>query len=402
MEMDPTYSDVMERLAGQLAESIGTETSIPGLEVYEAVNKRDMHRFIQLPMELYKGDPNFVFEPVSLQKEFFSRKNPFFTHSSARYFLAEYNGVLVGRIASIINTVHNKTYNETTGFFGFFECVRNYEVARQLLDTVARVHLQAGLTSILGPTNFTTNDSAGMLIQGFDSPPVIMMPYNKPYYADFMTKYGFKKEIDLSSYYMTDSLLSSGRFVSMTDQLKARLAVNGVSFRNIDYSNLRQELKAACLIYNESNRNNWGFIPLTEAEFVHTGKLFSKFVPNDLIILAERNGKIVGFAVALPDLNQVFMRISSGKMFPFGFMKYLKYRKKITGSRILILGVDQSLRHSGIDVVLYKQIQENLAKHAIYSGEACYVMESNKAMHSILVKLGGIQLKQYRLFRYDL
>lgn len=402
MVMDPIYSEVVESLAERLVQSVGAVTAIPGLEVYEVITRRDMRRFIRLPLELYGADPNFVFEPLFLQKEFFSKKNPFFQHSSARYFLAEFNGVIVGRIASIINTVHNHTYNESCGFFGFFECVRNYEVARLLLDEVMEVHRNAGFTRVIGPTNFTTNDSAGLLISGFDTPPVVMMPYNKPYYADFLTKYGFEKEIDLSSYFMTDAILSSGRFISLTEQLKIRLEVKGITFRCIDYTKLEDELKAACPIYNESNRNNWGFIPLTETEFSYTGTLFSKFVPHDLIILASRGPEIVGFGVVLPDLNQVFSKIRSGKLFPFGYINYLRYRKRITGSRILILGVEQSLRNSGIDVILYKTIQENLAKHGIRSGEACYVMENNKSMNSILRKLGGEKVKDYRIFKMDL
>lgn len=400
--MDQTYSDIMETLAERLVDSVGTGNSIPGLEVFEVTNKRDMNRFIRLPLELYKDDPNFVFEPLFLQKEFFSHKNPFFSHSSVRYFLAEFNGALVGRIASINNVVHNKTYKEATGFFGFFECVRNYEVARILFDAVIEVHRQAGFTCLIGPTNFTTNDSAGILVSGFDSPPVVMMPYNKPYYGQFLTRYGFKKETDLSSYYLTDITLRSERFIGLTGGLKSRLTVTGITFRTINYRNLQNELTTACKIYNESNKHNWGFIPLTEDEFVHTGNLFSKFVPDDLIILAEKGHDIIGFAVALPDLNQVFSKIPSGKMIPFGFIKYIKYRKKISGSRILILGVEESLRHSGIDVILYKMIQENLAKHGIFSGEACYVMENNKAMHSILQKLGGERIKEYRMYKLEL
>ncbi len=400
--MDPTYSELIENLAEQIVHDLDVTKGIPGLKIIEVTSKSDLLRFIKLPQQLYKDDPNFVFEPIFLQKEFFSPKNPFFTHSSARYFLAEFNGVLVGRIASINNSVHNKTYNENIGFFGFFESINNYRVAKLLLDTVIEIHRAAGFNRVIGPTNFTTNDSAGLLINGFDSPPVVMMPYNKPYYADFLNRYGFKKETDLSSYFIDDKILSSDRFTNLTDGIASKLLVNGITFRNIDYRSLNKELVAACSIYNESNKDNWGFIPLTEAEFVHTGNLFRQFVPHDLIILAVKEDQIVGFAVALPDLNQVFRKMPSGRMFPTGFLKYLWYKKKINGSRILILGVEHGLRKSGIDVILYKKIQENLANHRIYSGEACYVMETNKAMHSIMNKLGGAKIKEYRIYNYAL
>ncbi len=400
--MDQTYSELIENLAEQIVHDLDTTNGIPGVRVLEVTTKSDMLRFIKLPQQLYKGDPNFVFEPIFLQKEFFSHKNPFFTHSSARFFLAEFNGVLVGRIASIINTIHNKTYNENIGFFGFFESINNYEVAKILLNIVIDIHRIAGFNRVIGPTNFTTNDSAGLLISGFDSPPVVMMPYNKPYYADFLKRYGFNNETDLSSYLMDDVILTSERFKNLADGITSKLSANGITLRNINYRSLNKELVSACSIYNESNKDNWGFIPLTEAEFVHTGNLFRQFVPQDLILLAVKANEIVGFAVALPDLNQIFRKIPSGKMLPFGFIKYLWHKKKISNSRILILGVEQSLRKSGIDVILYKKMQENLALHGIYSGEACYVMENNKAMNSILNKLGAKKVKEYRIYNYEL
>lgn len=379
MEMDPTYS-----------------------EIREVKSRHDLRLFIDFPRKLYRNDAGFVFEPFNLQREFLSAKNPFFTHSSARYYLALRRGDVVGRIASIINTAHNKKYNEQCGFFGFFECIDDVQVAGALLNAVISDHRKSGFSRVYGPASFTTNDSAGLLIEGFGTPPVVMMLYNKAYYADYLTANGFRKVIDLFSYFIDDSRLGSLRTKELSDRLLTKLSLKGITFRNVDFNNYERELRSVCPIHNESNKDNWGFIPLTEEEFIHTGQQFRQFVPNDLMILAVKEEEVVGFIVALPDLNQVFRHIPSGRMLPFGFLKFLVYKQRINRARILILGVKDSLRRTGIDLVLYKKIQENLAGHRIYSGEACYVLENNTVMHSIMKKLGARPVKKYRMYSAEI
>ena len=174
------------------------------IQIIKVSTGAELNQFINFPKELYHSDVNFVFEPTSMQKEFLSRKNPFFEHSEATFFIARSNDKVVGRIASIINTIHNKVYGEKAGFFGFFESVDNYEVTKVLLDKVVDSHLQNGFNKIIGPTNFTTNDSCGMLISGLGGPPVVMMPYNKEYYNDFLTRYGFVKGMDFHVWIRTE------------------------------------------------------------------------------------------------------------------------------------------------------------------------------------------------------
>lgn len=369
------------------------------IRVIEVFSNDELNQFINFPRVLYSGDKNFVFEPVVLQKEFFSEKNPFFRHSSAGYFIARSNGRVIGRIASILNTVHNKIYQEKTGFFGFFETIDNYEVARLLLDAVLQKHKKSGFSKIIGPTNFTTNDTCGMLISGFDTPPVVMMPYNKPYYNEFLSRYGFVRETDLSSYYIDDNALTSPAFEKLAERVALKLADQGITIRHIDYKQLDQELIPICELYNQSNRNNYGFIPLTVEEFLYTGRQFKKFVPENLMLLAEKGSEKMGFISALPDLNQCFSHIRSGRLFPTGFLKYLWYKRKIDYARILILGVREEYRNIGIDILLYKRIQENLALNGITHGEACYVMEDNVKMRSIMEKIGGIKIKEYRIYK---
>ena len=285
-----------------------------------------------------------------MQREFLSARNPFFEHSQARYFLGISDDKVVGRIASIINTEHNRTYNEKTGFFGFFESVENYDVAKLLLDTVAETHRQNGFLKILGPTNFTTNDSCGMLISGFEDPAVIMMPYNKPYYNDFLLRYGFVKEMDLSSYLIKNNFFRSAHFTELVSRIEKKLSASGITIRQMNFKNLDKEIISFCRVYNQSNTDNWGFVPLKETEFKYTANQLRQFVPEKLVLLVEKNSDLIGFIVALPDLNQVFRKIKSGKLFPFGFLKFLWYRRKIDNSRVLILGVIKEYRNMGIDI----------------------------------------------------
>lgn len=376
-------------------------TGIMDIRIIEVSTRHEMNLFINFPRELYKSDKNFTFEPVSMQREFLSAENPFFDHSKARYFLAMSDNRVVGRIASIINTEHNRTYNEKTGFFGFFESEENYDVTRLLLDMVAEVHRGSGFQKIIGPTNFTTNDSCGMLIEGFDDPAVIMMPYNKPYYNDFLLRYGFVKEMDLSSYLVKNSYFRSPHFTELISRIETKLSASGITVRSMDYKQLDKEIIPFCRVYNQANTSNWGFVPLNETEFRYTASQLRQFVPEKLVLLVEKKSELIGFIVALPDLNQVFRKIRSGKLFPFGFLKFLWYRRKIDNSRVLILGVLEEYRNMGIDILLYYKIQDNLASIGINQGEACYVMENNISMNSILRKLNGKDIKKYRIYKLE-
>ncbi len=373
------------------------------VQIIKIKSKNELNRFIKFPLELYRADLNFVFEPVTLQKDFLSHKNSFFEHSSADYYLAVTDGKTVGRIASINNTVHNKTYNERTGFFGFFESIDNYEVTKLLLDEVVKVHKLNGFNKIIGPTNLTTNDSCGILISGYETPPVIIMPYNKPYYNDFLERYGFIKDMDLSSYLMIGkNILAEPAQTTLLKKLTKSTEELGITFRDINYKKLDREVIQFREVYNLSNKNNWGFIPLSENEFKKTAKEFSRFVPDSLMLFAEKGDKLIGYVVALPDLNQVFGKIKSGKLFPFGFLKFLYYKRKINNARVLILGVLDEYRNKGIDVLLYQKIRDNLVSLGIPKAEACYVLESNYRMNRIMEKIGGIKIKNYRIYKYEI
>jgi len=372
------------------------------IQCTEVTEKKGMTRFICFPKLLYRNDRHFVFEPLMLQRAFFSEKNPFFAHSRVRYFLAEENGQVLGRVAAVTNTVHNETYGDKTGFFGFFDTIDDYRVAKLLLDRVSEIHLQNGFDKIIGPTNFTTNDSCGMLISGFDKPPVVLMPYNKPYYNDLLLRYGFEKEIDLAAWHFGDQVMHKPFFGRPLDGIGEKLKSAGISIRHINYKRLEREFIQMRQVYNLANAGNWGFVPLTEDEFRHMAFQLKSFVPEELVFIAEKDQNQIGFLVVLPDMNQVFRHIPSGKLLPFGWIKFLWYKRKITNARILILGIDTPSRNKGLDIMLYEKLRQQLIRMGIAGGEACYVLENNGKMNSILAKAGCSIIKEYRIYQLKL
>ncbi|HEX2394808.1 MAG TPA: hypothetical protein VHI78_05640 [Bacteroidales bacterium] len=336
------------------------------------------------------------------QKKMLTEKNSFFEHSKASLFIAEDEGKVVGRIAFVENLPHNNIYKEKTAFFGFFEVVERYEVAQLLFSRVFKLVKLHSYDKLVGPTNFTTNDTCGLLTSGFDIMPVILMPYNKKYYPDFLNRLGFEYEMGLSSYKIESTSLNSFLGKPVIQRIKNRVDKAGILIRSIRYKDIDNEILHLREIYNTSNLNNWGFIPLSENEFKNMAKDLKSLIPQSLILFAELNRKIIGFIVALPDYNHVFKRITRGRLFPFGLLKLIWYKHQIKSARILIMGILQEYRNKGVDIMLYKQINENLNQVGIFQAEACYVMENNKSMNSILEKIGGSIIKKYKIYKIQL
>ncbi len=373
------------------------------IEIHEVMSVKDLRRFIRFPHILYRDDPCYIQEPFVMQQSLFDRKkNPFFLHSKVDFFLACKENQVAGRIALIRNNNHISHTGELCGFFGFFESVNDFEVAAALLNKAVSWIREEGLTTLRGPENFTTNESCGMLISGFDTPPVVMMPYNKPWYNDFLLRFGFEKEMDLSSYTLQDDrVLLSPSVLRMVKRISDHLAESDIKIRAINYKTLDQEIVPLLGVYNQANKDNWGFLPMTEPEFRSTARQFSQFVPEKLILIVEKGQQPIGFIIALPDLNQVFSRIKSGKLGLFGILKFIWYKRKISNARILILGMLDEFRNKGIDLILYQKIKENCMSLGMYHGEAGYVMENNLRMKSILEKVGGTCIKQYRIYKFE-
>jgi hypothetical protein len=368
--------------------------------------KRDLKRFIDFPHHLYQGDSNYVPKLYSVQKQIFNQKKyPFFSHSSARFFLAFKDGQVAGRIVAIKNNNHNRYHDDSAGFFGFFETIKDFQVAQGLFAAAGQWLKAEGLASMIGPENYSTNDSCGFLVDGFDKPPVIMMPYNKSYYPEFVARYGFEKVMDLYAYRFGAAAIHQS-LGGLSKRIEEQLNKRGIIIRSIDFKKLQQDIMGIREVYNAASGNNWGFVPLTEEEFRHQADNIRTVIRSrpDFILVAQikQTGQIIGYSCSLPDINQVLAKLKRGRLFPFGIFKFLIGRKRIDGARVMILGIMDKYRHMGIAECFCVKITSILVSQNIVSAEASYVMETNHSMNRVLAKIGGRIYKRFRIYEYKI
>ncbi|GAC1452458.1 MAG: GNAT family N-acetyltransferase [Chitinophagaceae bacterium] len=302
----------------------------------EAVSSSAMlASFIDFGHELYKDNANYVPELFIAQRDLLSPgKHPFHDHSVVQCFLAWDNHKIIGRIAAILNNNHNSFNKATDGFFGFFDCINDEETASLLFDAAEKWLKEKGVTSIIGPVNLSTNETCALLIEGFDSPPVAMMTYNEPYYRGLIEKLGFQKKMDLIAYNFVVAERDERRLKTV-DQIKERLEKRGIIFRPINLKRFKEETDQIREIYNSAWDKNLGFVPMTEKEFKYLAKDLKMILDKDFCVVAEHNGKMVGFSLAIPDVNQILRRLKKGSLFPTGIFKLLIKRKSI--KKILII-----------------------------------------------------------------
>jgi len=326
-------------------------------------------------------------------------KNPFFEHAEAEYFLAERGAEVVGRIAAISNRLHNETHGDRVGFFGFFECVDDQAVADALLDAAAAWCRSKGHDVLRGPASFSVNDECGLLVDGFETPPTLMMPHNPRYYVTLLERAGFAKAKDLLVYqggHPTRYKPVPERLTRATEVIRQRM---GITLRPLDMKNFEREVESIKELYNANWEKNWGFVPMTEHEIDHLAEQFKPVVVPKMVPMAEKDGKIIGFGLALPDLNVVFRGNRSGKMFPVVLkLLWALKMKRIRRARILLLGVLPEYRGKGVDAMLYHWVWTKSAEQGIYWGEAGWILEDNPAMNAGLEKMTFTVYKTYRLY----
>ncbi|MDZ7385237.1 MAG: N-acetyltransferase [candidate division KSB1 bacterium] len=367
--------------------------------VRPVASRRDLDRFVKLPWSIYRGNPYWV-PPliVDVKKLLDRKKNPFFQHSEAEYFLAERDGLVVGRIAAIVNDNHNKFHNEKTGFFGFFECINDQEVANALFDAAASWLRNKGMEIMRGPMNPSTNDTIGLLLDAYDKPPVIMMTYNPPYYVDLVNGYGMTKVMDVYAYWMDASQPLPEKLIRVTEKVRTK---EGLQFRSINMKDFWGEVDRIHQIYNKAWSYNWGFVPMTTEEFHHLAKDLKSVVDPDLAFIAEMNGQPVGFCLTLPDFNQALHKIN-GRLLPFGIFKLLYYARKIDQARVITMGVIREYQKRGIDGLFYLETYRRAVAKGYKGGEFSWVLENNVMMRRTAEMMGGKIYKTYRIYDYKL
>jgi GNAT superfamily N-acetyltransferase len=366
------------------------------LTVHPVRNRRELKQFILFPWKVYKGDPNWVPPLIVDMKEMLDKKkNPFFLHSDAEFFLARRDGEVVGRIAAIQNNRHNEFHKEKTGFFGFFEVLRDYDAASALFDAAASWLKDRGLELMRGPANYSTNDTVGFLLEGFERPPVVLMTYNPPYYLDFCQRYGFQKAKDLYAYLMTSDQPLPEKAIRVAESLKRR---ENVEFRTVNMKRFWEEVELVFQIYNDAWSLNWGFVPLTREEIDHIAKQLKMILDPDLVLIALVNGEPAGFSLALPDINQALIKIRNGRLFPFGLPKLLWYMRKINGIRVFTMGVVRKYQKRGIDSLFYVETYRRGVAKGHRWGEFSWILEDNVMMNRAAESLGARVYKRYRIY----
>ncbi len=357
-----------------------------------------MKAFIDFPHELYYRDPNYVPELFIAQRDLLTPgKHPFHEHSTMQLFVAKKNGGIAGRIAAIQNNNHNKFNHTSDGFFGFFDCVNDQQVANALFEATVQWLKNLGLNMLIGPLNPSTNEPTGVLIKGFHMPPVAMMTYNKPYYAGLMEGFGMTKNVDLYAYHLDTSLVNQ-RTVRLQQALLQRLQQKNVTIRCINIKNYKIEVARLREIYNAAWDKNLGFVPMTENEFNYLAKDLKMLLDPDLCLIAEHNGKIVGFALAIPDINELLIKINKGRLLPTGILKLLFGLKKIKYLRVLALGVINDYRKMGIEACFYAGIIQKAQQKNLRGGEASWVLEGNEMMNKAMQNIKGELYKTYRIY----
>ena len=319
-------------------------------------------------------------------------KNPFFQHAQAQYFVARVKGRTVGRVAAIKNDAHTREHGDRVGFYGFFECIDDPAVARALFDTAATWLRERGLRVMRGPMSPSVNDECGLLVKGFDTPPTLMMPHNPPYYVGLHDGYGFAKAKDLLAFESPDARMPE-RIARAATVIAER---KHITLRPLNMKRFKQEVELVKALYNRAWEKNWGFVPLTDAEIDHLAKQLKAIVEPDLVCFAEREGDVIGFAVALPDFNVALKHNPSGRL--YGLPKILWYARKIHRCRILLLGTVKPYRMSGVDALMYHWIWTKGAIHGYHWGEGGWILEDNVPMVNGALQLGFHPYKTYRIY----
>ena len=376
------------------------------LAIQPARTAAEKLEFIHFQWEVYRDDPNWVPPLISERVEFLDKeRHPFHWHSDVEFFVARRDGRIVGTIAAIQNNHHNEFQGENIGFFGLFEVLHDQEAANALLETACEWARARGLSALRGPANYSTNEEVGLLVDGWDGPPVIMMTYNPRYYVDFIEGAGFHKAMDLLAYDLDlEALGPNGenlppKLVRVARKVQER---GGFTVRSIDMRDFDREVALFKEIYNSAWEKNWGFVPLDEAEIDHTAAGLKQMLDPSIVVFAEKDGRVVGAMLPLPNVSQALIRAYPRPGVPewwtmVKLLWYWKVRGCVDTMRGFAGGVLEEYRGRGVEAVLMVEMAK-AALHRYRRGEISWVLENNMMMCRTAEMLGGKVYRTYRLY----
>ncbi|MCD6329849.1 MAG: N-acetyltransferase [Candidatus Cloacimonetes bacterium] len=374
-------------------------TDIKEITVKKVDSKADLKTFIKIPWTVYKNDKNWVPPLISIDKERFDPvKGAYFKNAEARFFIAFRGDRPVGRIVAHINHTHNEFHKDKVGFFGFFECMPDYEAAEALFRAASDWLKENDRDIIRGPMNYSTNDECGLLVKGFGSPPVVMMTYNPQYYESFIEKFGFHKAKDLVAYFINIDGMPE-RFEGIIDKIKER---RKYTIKKLRKKHFLEDVETIFKIYNNAWQYNWGFVPMTQAELIYLAKELKDIIDFDLAYIVYIDNKPIAFSLTLPDVNQALIKVRNGRLLPFGWLKLLLGMKQIDQVRVVTLGIVKNFKNIGIDTVLYYETIKTSVEKGMPRGEMSWVLEDNIRMCRPIERMGGKVYKTYRVYDKEL
>lgn len=384
--------------------SAGRISGLPnnGLEVVKVEGRRILNDFIRLPWSLYSDDPMWI-PPLLLERRMhLSPKNPYFDHAKFQAWVIYRSGKPVGRISAQIDRLHIDRHQDATGFFGMLEGENDSRTFQTLLSTAENWLRAQGMQNICGPFNLSINQELGLLVDGFDTPPSMMMGHARPYYADLIQENGYQKEKDLLAFTISTETELSKAVKKITAKVKNRVIIRGLR-----KSHFVEELEIIRDIFNDAWSKNWNFIPFTNAEFEHLGKDLKMLADEELVKIAEIDGEPAAFMVLLPNIHEV-IRDLNGRLLPFGWLKIL-WRLKVKypqSARIPLMGVrcryHDSLMGAALAFGVIGDAHLPALKRGIKEVELSWILEDNLPMRGIIEFLGGRIYKTYRMYSKNL
>lgn len=369
--------------------------TVGAVRIRRGEGRRDLARFVDLPVRLHRGKPGFVAPLRMAELETLDpNRNPFWRHARLELWLAERAGRTVGRVAVIDDELHRRKHDEDVVFFGFFEA-EDAEAAAALLARVDDSARALGRAAVRGPLNPSMNDSSGLQIDAFDAPPFVMMPWNPPEYPPWIEAAGYRKIKDLYAWLVSEDQGIPDRFGRLAERARER---TGAVVRPVDLSRWDQELATLQRIYTEAWEENWGQVPYTDAEFRHLAQTLKMIVDPEIALFLEVDDEVVGVCLGLPDLNQVLARFQ-GRLVPFGIVPFLRRKRIIDQLRLAILGVLPPWRNRGLELVLIAEVWNRGVAVGYRRAEMSWILEDNEAINKGLRALGGRVYKTYRLYQ---
>ena len=367
------------------------------MDVEEVRDRKGLIGFITMAKRLYRDDSNWVSPLVVDQIRFLDRdRNPFFKHAETTFFVVRDEvGRMVGRVAVTVDDRYNEVHRERTGFFGLFDTVRDRAVYNALLNKASHWLRDRGMNRIRGPFNLSINHECGLLVEGFNDPPVMMMPYNPPWYVEVLEECGFEKVKDLFAFWMDAHTELPERLYKVADRVERR---TGVTVRSLRMSEFNQEIERFAEIYNAAWEDNWGFVPLDRDEIGFMATRLKPIVKSDLIFFIEKDGNPVATSISLPDYNQVLMRLK-GSLFPFGICKLMLFSRHISRARMIAMGVKREWRKRGLELLLCLSSLKAARGLGYRGGELSWTLDDNHEVNSLISKdMGGELYKRYRIY----